>query len=616
MNRCRTPIALSSAVIGLFAFAWAGVTLPGEALAEEATQASAKTPSAPAGGQVGMTVGAPGAAAVEGQAGFQGPAAPPPAGQPVESTAWEEKWVPWDTGEEEADMGFAVFGHLGLGSRLNDPPASAGSVSARNGLRVGITAIFRPIRWFGFGLGYEHADLDRDEENVDDLNFQNTYRDLNTIWLDARAYPLRLDPFALYVNIAGGPSFQLVDSDTVRIDPNTSGASQVSKCGGSASPGLGLKGAVGAELALVSGAILWADVGPDYYLLSEDTLDGCAAGAGGAFLFGFRAGIAIGFERTRFHPALPPVEAPADDDRDGIANAMDACPMVPGVPSPDPAKNGCPPPPADKDNDGIPDAQDACPAEAGLANADPAKNGCPLRDKDGDTILDEVDACIDIPGVATNDPKTNGCPGDTDGDGFRDDQDGCPNEKGADDPDPSKRGCPKLVRVTDKEIIILEQVQFDTGKSTIKKVSDPLLDSVAQVLKEHPEILKLEVQGHTDNKGAKALNTKLSQDRADSVKKALEKRGVDAGRMVGKGYGPDVPIAPNDTDDGRAKNRRVQFVVLEKRPALPKIGVPMQPAPAAGQPAPAQPAPAPAAPAAGQPAPAPAQPAPAQPKKP
>ena len=123
-----------------------------------------------------MTVGAPGAPAVE--AGFQAGATqpPPPAGQPVESTAWEEKWVPWNTGEEEADMGFAVFGHLGLGSRLNDPPAGAGTVSARNGLRVGVTAIFRPIRWFGFGLGYEHADLDRDEENVDDLNFKNTYR--------------------------------------------------------------------------------------------------------------------------------------------------------------------------------------------------------------------------------------------------------------------------------------------------------------------------------------------------------------------------------------------------------------------------------------------------------
>ncbi len=79
-------------------------------------------------------------------------------------------------------------------------------------------------------------------------------------------------------------------------------------------------------------------------------------------------------------------------------------------------------------------------------------------------------------------------------------------------------------------IYYITQVQFDFGKSTIRKVSDPLLDSVAQVLKEHPEVLKLEVQGHTDNKGSKPLNDKLSQDRAQAVMDALVKRGVESGR--------------------------------------------------------------------------------------
>ncbi len=255
---------------------------------------------------------------------------------------------------------------------------------------------------------------------------------------------------------------------------------------------------------------------------------------------------------------------PSDRDKDGILDDVDACPDVPGKPSDDPKKNGCPE--KDSDKDGILDEVDACPQEPGVPNEDPKKNGCPPpNDKDGDGIADTDDACPDIPGVKTNDPKTNGCPPDTDGDGFRDDQDACPNEKGVDDPDPSKRGCPKLVRVTEKEIIILEQVQFDTGKATIKKVSDPLLDSVAAVLKEHPEILKLEVQGHTDNKGSKQLNAKLSQDRADSVMKAMIKRGIEASRMTAKGYGQDVPIDTNDTDAGRQKNRRVQFVVLEKK---------------------------------------------------
>ncbi|NUP06714.1 MAG: OmpA family protein [Polyangiaceae bacterium] len=258
-----------------------------------------------------------------------------------------------------------------------------------------------------------------------------------------------------------------------------------------------------------------------------------------------------------------------DSDKDGFLDPVDACPTVAGIASTDPKKHGCP----DTDKDGIFDSDDACPQEAGVASDDPKKNGCPQRDKDQDGIADDSDACPDIAGVKTDDPKTNGCPPDTDGDGFRDDQDACPREKGVDDPDPAKRGCPKLVRVTEKEIVILEQVQFDTGKATIRKVSDALLDSVAQVLKEHPEIVKLEVQGHTDNKGAKALNEKLSDDRAKSVKEALVKRGVDANRLQSKGYGMDKPIADNKTEAGRQQNRRVQFIVVEKK------AVPMTPAP-------------------------------------
>src|SRR5262249_43118281 len=114
--------------------------------------------------------------------------------------------------------------------------------------------------------------------------------------------------------------------------------------------------------------------------------------------------------------------------------------------------------------------------------------------------------------------------------------------------------------------LILEQVQFDTGKATIKKVSDPLLDEVAKVLKDHPELLKIEVQGHTDDRGLKAQNKILSQNRADAVMKALVKRGIAAGRLVAKGYGQAAPPDTNTTDAGRQKNRRVQFNIVEKQP--------------------------------------------------
>lgn len=319
--------------------------------------------------------------------------------------------------------------------------------------------------------------------------------------------------------------------------------------------------------------------------------------------------------------ADPKLHGCPDTDGDGIYDAQDACPQVKGAPNADPKLNGCP---LDTDGDGIIDTEDACPTVKGVANADATKNGCP-PDRDGDGVLDAEDACPDIKGIKTADPATNGCPGDTDGDTIRDDKDACPNEKGKPDPDPTKNGCPQSVRVTETEVIILQQVQFDTSKATIKKVSDPLLDEVAAVFKEHPELTKIEVQGHTDSKGVPGMNKTLSQARAESVKKALIKRGIAEGRLVPKGYGQDKPIGDNNTDDGRQKNRRVQFVILEKvnkegktvtmtaadqPPTAPVPGTKPTPAP---KPAPtAKPAPAPKAPA---PKPAPKAPAPAPKKK-
>ncbi|XXT20011.1 OmpA family protein [Sorangium sp. So ce429] len=260
---------------------------------------------------------------------------------------------------------------------------------------------------------------------------------------------------------------------------------------------------------------------------------------------------------------------PRDRDKDGVLDDLDACPDVAGVASPDPKKNGCPPP-GDRDKDGVLDDVDACPDEAGPTSDDPKKNGCPPPpDRDSDKIPDPSDACPEIPGIATTDPATNGCPGDTDGDGIRDDRDACPNEKGKADEDPKQNGCPVAVRVTETEIVILQQVQFDIGKATIRPVSNELLDEVAGVLKDHPEILKIEVQGHTDDRGTRQFNTKLSQARAESVLRALVERGIAVERMQAKGYGPDVPIAENKTEAGRQKNRRVQFNIIDKAKKQP-----------------------------------------------
>ncbi len=145
---------------------------------------------------------------------------------------------------------------------------------------------------------------------------------------------------------------------------------------------------------------------------------------------------------------------------------------------------------------------------------------------------DKDDACPDLTGVHSDDPILNGCPPDSDGDGIRDDVDACPNEKGKADPDPQKSGCPTSVRVTEQEIVILEQVRFKTGSAVILKASDELLFEVAVVMSEHPEIRKIEVQGHTDNRGGKRYNLKLSDKRAASVVKWLVKKGdVEAARL-------------------------------------------------------------------------------------
>jgi OOP family OmpA-OmpF porin len=240
-------------------------------------------------------------------------------------------------------------------------------------------------------------------------------------------------------------------------------------------------------------------------------------------------------------------------------------PAPPPLPPPPPPRKKAEPP-RDRDKDGIYDKDDACPDEPGLKNDDPAQNGCPPPpDRDGDGIIDREDACPDTKGSKNLDPSQNGCPPDTDGDGIRDDVDACPNEKGKPDEDPTKNGCPRAVRVTEQEIVILEQVQFKTGSAEILKTSDDLLYQVAVVLAEHPEILKIEVQGHTDDRGGERYNLRLSQKRADAVAKWLVTRGnVDAGRLSAHGYGMDEPIADNDTPEGRQKNRRVQFKILEK----------------------------------------------------
>lgn len=212
----------------------------------------------------------------------------------------------------------------------------------------------------------------------------------------------------------------------------------------------------------------------------------------------------------------------------------------------------------DADGDGVPDDEDWCPHVAGLAS----NHGCPAGpidlDADHDGVLLPYDKCPDAPGTA----ELDGCP-DSDGDGIPDPEDKCPFEPGPAKNDGCPLGAEPLVEIESERLSLRDAINFETGKDTILAKSNPILDSIAQILKDNKDIPRVRVEGHTDNVGSSAYNKDLSQRRAQSVVNALVKRGIAAVTLLPVGYGFDRPVAGNDTALGRAKNRRVEFTILQ-----------------------------------------------------
>ena len=197
-----------------------------------------------------------------------------------------------------------------------------------------------------------------------------------------------------------------------------------------------------------------------------------------------------------------------------------------------------------------------------------------IGDRDGDGIKDDVDKCPDEPEDFDGFEDEDGCPDpDNDKDTVLDVQDQCPNEPGSTTEAPL--GCPAkpaLVVVTDCEVKITQQIHFEYNKDKIRPESFPILDAVVDVLNKNSEI-KLEVQGHTDNRGGAAYNKNLSNRRAASVKMYLVSHGITPGRLTSLGYGFDRPIVDNSTEQNRALNRRVQFIRTEgTKEGCPKTG--------------------------------------------
>ena len=219
---------------------------------------------------------------------------------------------------------------------------------------------------------------------------------------------------------------------------------------------------------------------------------------------------------------------PVDPDGDGIAGDADRCPNVAEDRDAFEDEDGCPE--NDNDKDGIADPQDKCPLKPENSNGIDDEDGCPEEDTDGDGYLGSRDKCPDAPETKN---------------GYQDD-DGCPDE---------------LPAAIKKFTGVIEGITFKTGSANILPGSYNVLDRAVAVLKEFPEI-KLEIQGHTDNRGKADYNRGLSQRRADAVRTYMVSRGIASDRLTAVGYGMDQPIADNSSESGRSRNRRTEFKLI------------------------------------------------------
>ncbi len=198
----------------------------------------------------------------------------------------------------------------------------------------------------------------------------------------------------------------------------------------------------------------------------------------------------------------------------------------------------------DTDADGVPDDQDLCPAEKGTLN------GCPDTDHDG--VADKDDRCKDVAGLV----KYAGCPmPDADRDGIADEEDKCPDLAGTKE----NNGCPEIKQEIKQQVdIAAKQIFFAFASDVITKKSLPALNTVVEIVNANPGI-KLNIEAHSDNKGTAAGNMQWSEKRAKAVANYFIAKGIYPDRIMYKGLGDTQPIASNDTEAGRAKNRRVEI---------------------------------------------------------
>ncbi len=270
-----------------------------------------------------------------------------------------------------------------------------------------------------------------------------------------------------------------------------------------------------------------------------------------------------------------------DNDGDGVMDGVDRCPDDREDRDGFSDRDGCPDP--DNDADGIVDDRDRCPDEAEDRDRFQDKDGCPEPDNDDDGILDAKDRCPvdaeDRDGFADRD----GCPErDNDLDGLVDGEDTCPDEPETANGFQDADGCPDEVpREVKRFTGVIRGITFETRSDTIRVSSEFTLQEALSVLEEYGDV-RLGIEGHTDDVGDDAFNLDLSDRRAHAVARWFVEHGVDPVRLQARGYGETRPLADNDSDAGRAENRRVEFRLLqeERPPVEPEFPAPEEVRPA------------------------------------
>ncbi len=268
-----------------------------------------------------------------------------------------------------------------------------------------------------------------------------------------------------------------------------------------------------------------------------------------------------------------------DNDKDGIPDVDDKCPNVPENFNGFQDKDGCPDKQdGDRDGDGIMDSKDKCPDVPEDKDSFEDSDGCPDPDNDGDGVTDKSDKC---PGydadkadnfVRVKEDKDgfeddDGCPDpDNDKDGILDKDDQCPNEPETFNQYKDEDGCPDKspITITKDRVLIMEKIYFETNKAKIRRISYPILNTVAKTLIAHKELKLIEIQGHTDERGSARYNQNLSQRRANSVRNYLINKGVSADRLTARGYGESQPKCRQHTRACWSKNRRSEFVIIKR----------------------------------------------------